>query len=134
MKLPDIQYRRMVYKACLALIPAVGALATSGVITAATAGVIAGILGFVGNLLADRGSKQLQTDGTLILKGSVPQQVNQGLEIIAGQIEQKINDVTDIGKNVGRVKDARDQLNEMLGNSPIGNLAQQAMDAIKIQR
>jgi hypothetical protein len=132
MKLPDIQYRRLAYKIVLALIPAVGALVPAGVLTAGTAGVIAGVLGFLGNLLADRASNQLQKDGTLILSGSVEEQVNKGIDILASEAAKSFDNLSQVGINLDRLNQVKDDAVRQVQEIPVlGPLAREVLDRIK---
>jgi hypothetical protein len=130
--LPDLPYRRIVYKAVIALIPAVGALVPAGVLTAGTAGLIAGFLGFLGNLLADRGSAQLERDGTLILTGSVQEQVAKGTDILISDAVNTINGLDQVGQNLDKLNQVREQAITTIGGIPVlGPLAQQVLDRLK---
>jgi hypothetical protein len=120
----------MMYKAVLAAIPAVGAIASTGAITPTVAGIIVGVLGWLGSLLADRGSSQLQKDGTLVLTGSVPEQVSKGLDILVNQTVSTIDQISEIGKGVNRLQDVKDDLVRSLDGVPLGPLAQQAIQSL----
>jgi len=130
MVLPSLPIRQMMYKAVLAAIPAVGAIASTGAITPTVAGIIVGVLGWLGSLLADRGSSQLQKDGTLVLTGSVPEQVSKGLDILVNQTVSTIDQISEIGKGVNRLQDVKDDLVRSLDGVPLGPLAQQAIQSL----
>ena len=130
MVLPSLPIRQMMYKAVLAAIPAVGAIASTGAITPTVAGIIVGVLGWLGSLLADRGSRQLQKDGTLVLTGSVPEQVSKGLDILVNQTVSTIDQISEIGKGVNRLQDVKDDLVRSLDGVPLGPLAQQAIQSL----
>jgi F420-0:gamma-glutamyl ligase-like protein len=130
-KLPDIQYRRILYKVILALIPVVGALVPSGVLTAGTAGLIAGALGFLGNLLADRASSQLQADGTLILTGPVEKQVTDGINILAGQAADTITGINQVNDALAQANKIRDEVIDTVRSTPVvGPLAREVLDRL----
>ena len=132
MQLPDIHYRRMVYKACLLLIPVVTALGGSGVIPLPIAGVIGSVLGFFSNLLADRASSQLQKDGTLILSGSVQEQVNKGIDILTNQAVNTIDGLNQVGVQLDRLNKVKNDALDQVKNVPVlGPLAQQILDRLK---
>lgn len=132
MKLPDIQYRRILYKVILALIPVVGALVPSGVLTAGTAGLIAGALGFLGNLLADRASGQLESDGTLTLSGSVEKQVTDGINILAGRAADTITGINQVNDALAQANRVRDEVIDVVRSTPVvGPLAQEVLDRLK---
>lgn len=132
MKLPDIQYRRILYKVILALIPVVGALVPSGVLTAGTAGLIAGALGFLGNLLADRASGQLESDGTLTLSGSVEKQVTDGINILAGRAVDTITGINQVNDALAQANRVRDEVIDVVRSTPVvGPLAQEVLDRLK---
>jgi len=131
-KLPDIQYRRILYKVILALIPVVGALVPSGVLTAGTAGLIAGALGFLGNLLADRASGQLESDGTLTLSGSVEKQVTDGINILAGRAADTITGINQVNDALAQANRVRDEVIDVVRSTPVvGPLAQEVLDRLK---
>jgi hypothetical protein len=108
----------------------VGAIASTGAITPTVAGIIVGVLGWLGSLLADRGSSQLQKDGTLVLTGSVPEQVSKGLDILVNQTVSTIDQISEIGKGVNRLQDVKDDLVRSLDGVPLGPLAQQAIQSL----
>ncbi len=131
MTLPDIHYRQIAYKAIIALIPVLGATLTAAGVDPITTLLVVGGLGWLGNLLADRGATQLRKDGTLILTGSVPDQVNRGIEILAQQAATTINDLSKIGKSAGGLTDVADQVSAAVRDVPVlGPLAQQAISLL----
>lgn len=119
MKLPDIQYRRLAYKAVLALIPAVGAIASVGVLTVSQAGVIAAILGWLGSLLADRGSAQLQKDGTLILTGTVQEQVAKGTDILIADAVKSLDVLNQAGHQFDKLNQVKNQSINAVNSIPV---------------
>lgn len=132
MKLPDIKYRKLIYKTALFLIPIVTALGASGAIPLTVAGGVGTFLGFITNLLADRASAQLQKDGTLILTGPVQEQVNKGTDILIEQAINAINGLDEAGKNLDRLNEVKDRAIDAAGNVPVlGPLAKEALDRLK---
>lgn len=131
MKLPDIQYRRAIYKIVVAAIPVVGTLAAGGLIAATPALIIASVLGFLGNLLADRASNQLQKDGTLILTGSVEKQVIDGINILAGKAADSVSGIEHVNEALAKANKARDEVVTTVSSTPVlGPLAAEALDRI----
>ena len=134
MKLPDIHYRRIAYKTVLALIPAVLALGPAGVIPAGTAGLIAAVLGFLGNLLADRASGQQINDGTLILTGPVEKQVKDGINILAGQASNTINSINEVNDALAQANKVKDEVIDTVSKTPVlGPLATQILGNLGIK-
>lgn len=132
MKLPDIHYRVLVYKTCIFLIPIVTALGASGVIPLPIAGGIGTVLGFFSNLLAAKASSQLQKDGTLILTGTVQEQVNKGIDILTGQAINTIDGLNQVGVQLDRLNKVKDDALDQVKNVPVlGPLAQQILDRLK---
>lgn len=132
MKLPDIQYRRAIYKTALFLIPIVTALGASGIIPLPVAGGVGTFLGFITNLLADRASAQLEKSGTLILSGSVEEQVNKGIDILASEAAKSIDNLNQVGLNLDRLNQAKNDAITQVTNTPVlGPLAQQILDRLK---
>jgi hypothetical protein len=119
MALPDIAYRKLAYKAVLALIPAVGAVASVGVLTVSQAGIIVGILGWLGSLLAERASTQLQKDGTLILTGSVEDQVAKGIEILTKKATDSVEALDRAGSGLDILNQAKTGAINAAGNIPV---------------
>jgi hypothetical protein len=132
MKLPDIQYRRLIYKSAIFLIPIVTALGASGVIPLPVAGGIGTFLGFITNLLADRASAQQQNDGTLILTGSVQEQVTKGTGILIDEAYKAIDGLSEVGKTLEVLNAAKETAIKQAREVPvIGPLAQQVLDRLK---
>ena len=125
MKLPPLNIRQRVYKLCKISIPAVGLLYATGLIPLPIAGPLVTLLGTIVSVLADKGSEQLQKDGTTILTGSVSEQVNKGMDILLNNAVQAI----DILSNVGQTAiQAKEQATTAVLQTPIlGDLARQAM-------
>jgi len=119
MSLPDIHYRQLAYKTVLALIPAVGAIATAGILTVGQAGIIVGVLGFLGNLLADRASSQLRKDGTLILSGTVEEQVNKGIDILTKQATDSVGALDQVGNSLDNLNKVKNGAIDAVGSIPV---------------
>jgi hypothetical protein len=132
MGLPDIKYRKLFYKACLVLIPVITALGASGIIPLAVAGGIGTVLSFLSNLLAERATTALQKDGTLILTGTVQDQVNKGIDILAQGAVDAVEGLNDVGRNLERLNDLRDRSVEVAVSVPVlGPLAAQILNQLK---
>lgn len=132
MGLPDIKYRKLIYKVCLVLIPVITALGASGIIPLAVAGGIGTALSFLSNLLAERATTALQKDGTLILSGSVQDQVNQGIDILAKGAVDAVQGLDEVGRHLDRLNEVRDRSIEAAVTVPVlGPLAAQILAELK---
>lgn len=132
MKLPPINYRRLIYKSCLFLIPFVTALGASGFIPLNVAGGIGTALGFLTNLLADRASAQLERDGTLILTGTVQEQVNKGTNILIDEAVSAIDGLSQVGKQLDRLNEVKNQAIDAAADVPIlGPLARDILNRLR---
>lgn len=132
MGLPDIKYRKMIYKACLVLIPVVTALGASGIIPLAVAGGIGTVLSFLSNLMAERATTALQKDDTLVLTGSVQDQVNQGIDILTKGAVDAVKGLDDVGSHLQRLNEIRDRSMEVAVSVPVlGPLASQILNELR---
>lgn len=132
MTLPPIHIRQIVYKATLVLIPVVTVLAHLGIIPVAVAGAIGTLLGVFSSGLADKASAQLQKDGTLILTGSVQEQVAKGTDILINDAVNTINGLDQVGKNLDLLNQAKDRAITSISEVPVlGPLAKQVLDRLK---
>ena len=132
MILPDIKYRKMIYKASLVLIPVITALGASGIIPLAVAGGIGTALSFLSNLLAERATTSLQSDDTLSLTGSVQDQVNQGIDMLAKGAVDAVQGLDDVGRHLERLNEVRDRSIQAATQVPVlGPLAAQILNQLK---
>jgi hypothetical protein len=89
-------------------------------------------LGFITNLLADRASAQQQNDGTLILTGSVQEQVTKGTGILIDEAYKAIDGLSEVGKTLEVLNAAKETAIKQAREVPvIGPLAQQVLDRLK---
>ena len=130
-KLPSVKIRQHIYKAATVLIPLVTLLGYYNIVPVAVAGAVATLLGFLSSGLADRATTQQQKDGTLILTGSVQEQVNKGTDILINEAVDAIEGLSQVGNKLDRLKDARDQAVIGAGGIPVlGPLAKEALDRL----
>lgn len=131
MIIPNVNIRDAVYGLSLVIAAVVGLLGTLGVIPLATAGAIGTVVGAIGNALAKRTVSQQKKDGTLVLTGSVENQVTKGTDILINEVIEKVNGLDQVGRNLDKLNKVKDEALATVDSIPVvGPLTRKALDIL----